>query len=145
MKKQTSRSEALVRGAAARGLVTAFLNQSDSVFVPDEILPALRELNYTMVDMMPLLDRMVSGKLINRVAVTHVRYKYGYANKDVPLVDLAAASLGVTKDESSETSFAKRAYNKRKESELPLDIRINEKDQTLTIRAMGLRITIGKE
>lgn len=143
-KKQSPRQEALVKAAKARALITSFLNGQKEPVTPDRILPVLHDLGYDMAHMMPLIDRMCISDLLTRVNVIHPDYKYGYLAGKVVEPRKPEESL-----EDKAEPFAKRAYTKRqqqvKDGELPLDIRINEADQTLTIRAMGLRITIGKE
>lgn len=140
-KVTSPRKDALVNAAKVRAIITSRLLMSDSVFVPEDLVESAKEFGYDSVKISALMERMAMSGLIKRLPITHTKYKYGYAHKEAQI-----PGEKVPPEETETTSFAKKAYTKKdKGNELPLDIRINEKEQTLTIRAMGLRITIGKE
>lgn len=129
----TDRKDSLVRAAKVRAAIIARLPNDEGAWTPDDFKDLAEEEGQDVPWISSLMERMAISGLIRKIPVTHDRYKFGYVcGEGVPVSDAVE-------------SFAKRTYNKKQTTELPLDIRINEKDQTLTIRAMGPRITIGKE
>ena len=126
----TPRQDALVRAAHARAQVTACL-EKNGVATPDHIYPVIdKALAYTMPQLMSLLDRMVDGGLLEKVAVEHPDYKKGYR------VALGAGSSAPQEHKPRQKKVTEVA---------DVDIKVNKRTGGLTITYAGLRLTISKE
>lgn len=125
------RAEQLVRAAKARAQITAFLASQEQPATPDIILSgAVSDLDYKVTDLSNFLGRMADQKLITKVEVDHLDYKYGYTSND--------ALPAEVEPEASPTT-------KKKSKEVPIDIRVNERNKSISIRYAGLLITLSKE
>jgi hypothetical protein len=72
-----------------------------------------------------LMYRMVDSGLLNKIPIEHPDYKYGYAlPNELPLPPKKSQAAA---------------------SETPIDVRINKRKGSITIRYAGLLITLSKE
>lgn len=121
-----------IRAAKARAMITSYLSTTGGVITPDQLLPVVQNLNYTMSALMQVIGRMVTSGLVSKHIVTHPDYKYGYAfSRDA--------------DEPMQRKTAPRKV-KSKEHPTPtqIDIVMNEENRSVTINYGGMSITVSK-
>ena len=123
-----SRAIELVAAAKLRAQITACVAQSDHILTIDEIASSIK-----MVDneqnkkrLFALVYRMADSGLIAKVPIEHPDYTYGYAPSD--------------------SVFGKEPIKPTaKSKDIPIDVRINKRQGSITIRYAGLLITLSKE
>lgn len=132
---ELTRDEQLVRASRVRAAIVGFLGRREDSepATQDTILPVVEPLGITPTDLGAMLYRMAHDGLIVKHDVEHERYRVGYT-----------AVPGAQPEEVR----TKRPYTKRAPAATegtPIDVRVNEREGTLTIRYAGMVISFSKE
>ena len=125
-----SRAESLVATAKLRAQITACVEKAEKVLTIAEIAERLGFAKGEDVtkSLFNLIYRMADNGLLAKVPIDDPDYTYGYA---------PARSL-------QEAPERKRPA-KEQAKETPIDVRINKRQGSITIRYAGLLITLSKE
>lgn len=132
---ELTRDEQLVRASKARAAIVGALvrHPFPAPLTQDEIMPVVESLGYTPAELSNMLYRMAHDGLIVKHDVDHERYKVGYTAPPTA---------------ATEEAGTKRKYTKRTPAATdgtPIDVRVNEREGTITIRYAGMVISFSKE
>lgn len=127
------RDEQLVRASMAKAAITGFLTQhaDEPPLAQDKISDVVSELEMTPAQLGSLLYRMAADGLIVKHDIEHPHYKVGYT---------CTAALPEPEPR------AKRSYTRQSRAgDSPIDVRVNEKEGSVTIRYAGMVLTFSRE
>lgn len=128
-----SRDAQMVRAGAAKAAITGYLTQhiEEAPIAQDRIMESVSELDMSPSQLGALLYRMADNGLIVKHAIEHPHYKVGYT---------CTAALPEPEPR------AKRSYTRQSRAgDSPIDVRVNEKEGSVTIRYAGMVLTFSRE